>query len=145
MTVAEAIVARLKVTAAVTALVGTRIYTLEFPQSFQAPAIRVQRISELQPTHLRGGVTVYRSRVQIDSVGRKESGYDHYGAARSVDEAVRGVGDGTGLIGFSGTVTTGAGSLIILGIIPDSVREFLAADELNEVRISRDVMVSHKG
>lgn len=145
MTAAEAIVTRLKATAAVTALVSQRIYTSQFPQSIFTTStprcIRVQRISESQPVHLRGGVTQFRTRIQIDSAALKYGGYDWYAGARAVDEAVRGPGDGTGLIGYSGTV----GSMAIEAIIPDDVREFFDADEVNVFRIVRDVIVLHKG
>lgn len=141
MTVAEAIVTRLKSLAAITALVSTRVYTMELPQNGTLPAIRVQRVGESQLMHLRGGVGLYRTRVQVDSVSRKGSGVDHYAQARDIDEAVRGDNGGSALIGYSGTVS----GLRISGILAADVRESYDAAELTQFKIMRDLIVWHEG
>lgn len=141
MTVAEAIVARLKSLSAVTNLVGQRVYTLKFPNNHKVwPSIRVQVIDDVGGTHLRGGVKNKQARVQIDCVA-KDNGVDYYASARNVDEAVMGPGDGTGLWGFQGLV----GSFPIESIEDRGKREFFDAEELDLFRIVREVMVSHKG
>lgn len=141
MTVAEAIVTRLKSLSVITALVGSRVYTMELPQGGTLPAIRVQRIGESTFMHMRGGVGLYRSRVQVDSVSRKASGVDHYAQARAIDEAVRGANNGSALVGFTGTV----GGVRMTGILASDVRESYDAAELTQFKIMRDLLVWHEG
>ena len=68
MTPETAIVARLKSDPMVAALVSTRVYRLKLPQQPTLPAVRVQRISQVEhPYHLRGRAKRFRSRIQIDA------------------------------------------------------------------------------
>lgn len=142
MTVSEAIVTRLLALSPVTALVGTRVRVLTLRQSEIYPAIRVQRISEIQPMHLRGAVMSFTARVQVDSYGQKVSGVDPYAHARNVDAAAYGDGAGSGLCAFVGSV--GSPAFTITGVFPDNVREDFDAEELNIVRIMREYVVRWK-
>lgn len=71
----QAIAAKLKATAGVSAIAGTRIWQLKLPQGGTFPAVRVQLISEPETSHLRGDNRLYRSRVQIDAYVSESSGY----------------------------------------------------------------------
>jgi hypothetical protein len=141
MTIAEAIADRLKTLSPVTALVSTRVWLMKVPQNGTFPCIRVQRISESQPMHLRGPVAMYRSRVQVDSYASETSGTDPYATARDIDEAVHGDGAGSGLCGFAGSI----GSVGVKAILPVDVREGYDGEEQRLVRIMREYEVHHTG
>lgn len=135
MTAVAAVIARLEAVAPVTALVSTRIYNGVLPQSVALPAIRVQRIGEDEPMHLRGSHGVFRTRVQIDSVsGAGDAG----GQASAVDAAIRGNSSGTALVGWKGT----AAGVAVQNVQSMFVRERFDAEELRQYRVIRDVMVT---
>lgn len=141
MTVAEAVREVLLTLTPVTELVGTRVRLVRLRQSEATfPVIRVQRISEGEPMHLRGSAGIQTARVQIDSIAKEGSGIDAYAVARSVDEAVHGPGDGTGLCGYSGSL--GSPGIRFHAIIPAGVREGFDAEELQQFKVMRDYMVS---
>jgi len=129
-----AVIARLEAVAAVTALVGTRIYQGVLPQGGPFPAIRVQRISEVQPMQLRGAIGIFSARVQVDSVSDAGNAIS---VATALDRAIYGTGAGSGLVGFKGA----AGGYVIEGVFPGGVREGYDALELKQYRVMRDVMV----
>jgi hypothetical protein len=140
VTVDEALRDRLLSLTPVTALVSTRIYCLILPQAFNPPAIRIQRISQLEDMHLRGPVNVFRARVQVDSIGLTRS------SAEAVDAAVQGDGLGsyaTGLKGFKGPI--GSPAFVIRAILPADVREFYDAEELRQFKVMRDFFVTFEG
>lgn len=143
MTVDTAIRAHLLTLSAVTALVGQRVYTSEWPQSNKQSGVLVRLIDEVQTAHLRGGVSLFRARVQVDAVAFKASGVDHKAVATAIDEAVHGPGDGSGLCGFHGDV--GSPAFEIEAILPDSVREIYSPDVLQMFVRSRDYFVTHRG
>ena len=129
---------RLLSIAAVTDLVGTRIYTLEFPQSLTAPALRLVEIDRLSPMQLRGDVAIRRSRVQIDAVESDAHG-DAYATAHALAAAVRGdleTGAPSGLVGLRGTLS----GLTVTGILAADQRESYDA-EARVVRIEQDFFV----
>lgn len=132
--IVAACIARLEAVAAVTALTSTRIYQALLPQSPTLPALRLQRIGEIQPMHLRGGVALQRARVQIDAYG---GGTDPIGQALTLDAAVLGDASGSSFVGWQGT----AGGVQIVGVLPVDVRENFEGDELRMYRVSRDVFV----
>lgn len=140
MTVDTAIRARLLTLTPVTALVAARIYTVIFPQGFNSPAIRVQRVGQVEEMHLRGPINVFRARVQVDSVGRTKAEVD------AVDEAVQGDGLGnyaSGLKGFKGEI--GSPPFVIRAILPADVRDTYDAEELRQYKVSRDFFVHFEG
>ena len=140
MTVDTAIRERLLSLTPVTTLVSTRIYCVILPQGFNSPAIRVQRIGQLEEMHLRGPINVFRARVQVDSVGRTKAEVD------AVDMAVQGDGLGsnaTGLKGFKGNI--GSPAFVIRAIVPADVRDMYDAEELRQYKVMRDFFVTFEG
>jgi len=129
---------RLLALSAVTAWTDTRIYTLEFPQSLTAPALRLQEIDRVSTMQLRGDVTIRRARVQVDAVEHDAHG-DPYGGAHALAAAVRGdcsSGAPSGLVGFRGDLSGVAVAGILAG---DQREEYDAASHL--VRVSQDFIV----
>lgn len=139
MTIQEAIVDRLEDIAAVTALVGTRIYASRLPQRGVLPAIRVQVISRMQPTHLRGASGLSRSRVQVDAVAGEQFTPDPSTQAHAVADALHGPGDGSALCGWSGVV--GSPGIEILAILPLDEHEMYDAEEIRQYKVMRDYYV----
>jgi hypothetical protein len=145
VTVDTAIRLRLLGLTAVTDLVQAaggwaRIYTVILPQGVLLPAIRIQRVGQIEPMHFRGPVNVYQARVQVDSVGASKESAD------AVDMAVQGDGlgnDATGLKGFKGSI--GSPPFIIRAILPADVRETYDAEELRQYKIQRDFFVHFEG
>ena len=88
MRVEVAVRSHLLADSAVIALVGTRGYTLRFPQSPTLPAFRVQLIDEQEPAHLRGGNDLRPARVQVDAVAAEASGVDPYAQATGLADAI---------------------------------------------------------
>lgn len=88
MTVEVAVRAHLLADAAVIAIVGTRGYTLKFPQQPTLPAFRVQLIDEQESAHLRGGSVTKPARVQVDAVAAEASGVDAYAQASGLAAAI---------------------------------------------------------
>jgi hypothetical protein len=129
---------RLLTLPAVTAWTGPRIYTLEFPQSLTAPALRLQEIDRLSTMQLRGDVNLRRARVQIDAV-EGDAHEDPYGNAHALAAAVRGdltSGAPSGLVGFRGDLS----GVPIAGIHAIEQRELYdAATRL--VRVVQDFIV----
>lgn len=134
MSVVGALITRLEGVSPVTALVSTRIYQGVLPQSVTLPAIRMQRIGQDEPLHLRGFSGLMQTRVQVDSVG---GGGNPISAAQAVDAVVFGTGAGSSLVGWRGTV----GSIWIQAVLPAAVRELFDADELRQYRVIRDLLV----
>lgn len=118
--------------------VGTRIYTLMFPQSLTAPALRLQEIDRVSAMHLRGVVEIVRARVQVDCVEAQHHG-DPYTRAHALALAVRGSvesGAASGLAGFRGDLS----GIAVSGILADDQRERYDA-EARMVRIEQDFIV----
>ena len=61
--------------AALTALVGTRVYQLILPQNAALPAVRLQILDEPVRAHLRGIDTLREALVQVDAYGAEAQGY----------------------------------------------------------------------
>lgn len=129
---------RLLTLPAVTAWTDQRIYTLEFPQSLTAPALRLQEIDRLSPMQLRGDVNLRRARVQVDAVESDAHG-DPYVAAHDLAAAVRGdltTGTPSGLVGYRGDLS----GLAIAGIHAVDQREMYDAPT-HLVRVEQDFIV----
>lgn len=145
MRIEEAVIERLLGLAAVTALVGTRVYQLQLRQGATLPAIRVQQISEDEPLHLRGIVNAYRTRVQVDAYAAESSGANPYDVANAIADAIAGDwSTGSPPNGLSGWQGTAGGS-------PPTVKVRFAervnrqvmyeGDELRQVRVTQDYML----
>jgi hypothetical protein len=116
----------------VTSLVGQRVYVEVLPQHATLPAIRIQRISELEDAHLRGARAIRQARVQVDAIAATLE------AATAVSDAAHGDGAGSGLSGFQGDV---AGQEV-LAVLPVDTRSDYEAGELRQYRVSRDYLIS---
>lgn len=141
MTVAEAVRSLLLTLTPVTALVGSRIRLVKIRQSEPTfPVILVQRIDEGEDVHLRGGGPK-SARVQVTSIAHESENADWYATAASVEAAVHGPGDGTGLCGYKGSIGSPAFEFRAILPIPRSLREGYDADELKQFKIMRDYEV----
>ena len=137
MTDAASVVrARLLSLAAVTALVGQRVYTQHLPQSPVLPAVLVERVGDVRYGHLRGGERLTMTRVQVTSIATSRA------AAVALEAAVDGDDAGSGLAHWRGAV--GSPSIDVLWCEPQDVREDYTAGELRQYRISRDYRVFHR-
>lgn len=127
---------RLLTVSAVTTLVGARVYAGFLPQSPTLPAVLVQRVGEVQASHLRGGQQVRMTRVQVTSVAASRA------SAVAVDAAIEGDGAGSGLSHWSGSV--GSPAVTVRWTEPAGVREGYDPGELRQYRIDRDYRVHHR-
>jgi len=73
MMLGEAIIARLEADAAVTTIVGDRIYWLVRPQGETLPALVLQVISETRTQHLKGFDDMFEARVQVAAQSERYS------------------------------------------------------------------------
>lgn len=138
MTAVGVVRTRLLAISAVTAIVGQRVYALILPENATFPAIRVQRISQLEPMHFRGPVSMFSARVQVDAIAATKA------AADALDAAVLGNGLGsvaTGLKGWTGDLS----ATHVHAIRAIDVREMYDPEELRQFRISRDFSVEFEG
>lgn len=135
MMITDAVKTLLLTFAPVTTLVDQRVYVWRLPQSPTLPAIRLQRVDEVEQIHLRGPVRSRPARVQVDSVGFSGD------AAAAVDAAVHGDGITTGLRTFRGVV----GGVRITLIKPVDVRLGYDADDLKQFKVMRDYYVWFDG
>lgn len=142
MTPAEAVRARILDIAAVTALVGSRVYSNVFPQSPTWPAVRVQDIGQNEDLHLRGAVGVIRGLVQVDVVSGVRSGVSALSEAKTVMALIHGDGGGSGAAEASGlnawSGSLGSPSVQVDLIEPVDYRERFEAEEIKAWMISRD-------
>lgn len=138
MTVEEAIRARVLAIPAVVAAVGSRVYTLTFPQNPTWPAIRIQEVSEVEEYHLRGPIGIRRARVQLDIVATT------FTAAAAIDRDVRGTFDAnglpTGLSGFFGVIA-GSPPFKIAAVLADGGQSLYDPEELAVVRLANEFAV----
>jgi hypothetical protein len=121
---------------AVTALVATRVTTGQITQSSVLPAVFVQRVSEVQRSHLRGGESMFMVRVQVSSLAVTRAGLV------ALDEAVQGDGVGSGLSNWSGTV--GSPSVAVRWMQPAGVDETFESGAQARYRIDRDYLVHYR-
>lgn len=77
------LVAKLKATAAVTAICGTRMFPLELPQKVTYPAIAYQQVGEDSVGSSTTEADVAFTRIQVTSYA------EMYSAAKALNEAVR--------------------------------------------------------
>jgi hypothetical protein len=104
VTVEEAIAERLLEISAVTALVDSRIWVVENPQSPTHPSIRVAPITDMRGHHLRGPHGVQTASVQIDMYVSLDNDVDPYAQITELGSAVCGDGLGTQASGLDGWI-----------------------------------------
>jgi len=138
----EAVLARVSQIAAVTALVGTRIYMLVLPQQPTLPAIRVQMIDDVSDYHHRGGNRRGPARVQVDCWAAASSGVDPYAAALAVAAAINGDDAGSGLSGWRGSI--GSPAVTVQGIFRVDRAVDWESEERREVRVRQDYQVHYR-
>lgn len=141
MTPAEVVRARILAISAVTALVGSRVYSVIFPESVTWPAVRVQDIGQVEDLHLRGAVGAIRGRVQVDVISGVRNGVSSLQEAKTVMALIHGDGGGSGntpsgLNAWSGSV--GSPAIQVDLIEPVDYRERFEAEEIKAWMISRD-------
>lgn len=140
MIVDTAVRARLLSLTPVTTLVNQRVFCEIFPQGVTLPAIRVTRVSQIEPMHLRGPVGVYMARVEIECRSASRE------TALAVDAVVQGDGLGsnaTGVLGFKGSV--GSPAFVFRAILPFAVRQGYDPEELRQYRVQREFMCHFEG
>lgn len=133
MTPSAAVKARLLAVSEVTTLVGSRIYVDLLPQKPTLPAIRIQRIDEIEEAHLRGARAMRRARVQVDAVALSLE------TATAVSDALHGDGAGAALSGWEGEL--GSPAQQVMAVLPIDTRSDYEGDELRQWRVSRDYFV----
>jgi hypothetical protein len=121
---------------AVTALVASRVYVQILPQRPTLPAIRLQRISDIQGMHLRGAGGKSSARVQCDIVATTRE------AALAILAELDGPGDGSALIGWRGEV--GSPGFEIDSIAPANITERFDAEDLTQFKVIRDYFVDYQ-
>ena len=131
MTPSAAVKARLLDVTALTTLVVSRIYVDLLPQKPTLPAIRIQRITEVEDAHLRGAKAMRRARVQVDAIALSLE------TATAVSDAAHGDGAGSGLSGWQGDVN----GQLVMAVLPSDTRSDYTADEVRQWRVSRDYFV----
>jgi hypothetical protein len=134
-----AVKTRLLAISAVTALVGGRVWVMNWPQSPTLPGVLVQGWEMPTKLHLRGTSGPKEDRIQIDVLA------ETLAAAEAVDAAIVGDfsgGSATGLDGFSGMVS---GSFTIQLARSISKFELRGEDELRkQKRVVRTFMVTYE-
>lgn len=146
MTPEVAVITRMASLAALTALVGNRIYQLKLPQTPTLPAVRVQHVDSVTEAHLRGSGALRHTRVQVDTYAREGSGSNPLASATAVAEAIEGDGGGSGsaapsgLAGWRGTLGSPP-SIRIDAILKVGSGQDYEAGELRAVRVRQDFMV----
>lgn len=144
MTIEQAVITRLASLAAVTALVGTRIYLDRLPKDHATyPAVRVVLVDEVDSPHLRGGGGVRTARVQVDAYAEETSATDPYTAVAGVAAAIHGDEDGTALSGWAGSI--GSPALEVQGCVRVDRRRAYDPDELQVVTMSQDYRITYRG
>lgn len=102
-------------TAAVTALIGTKIYPGRIPQNTVMPAVSYELVSgvEIAPINAQAGGVLLRSRVQVTVLART------YAEVKAIQEAIRGA-----LLFKSGLIA----GVRVIGI----TRELIGPDERDD-------------
>lgn len=123
---------------------GSRIYMLKLPQNPTLPAVRVQRIGNVQEQHLRGPQGTVVTRVQVDAFV-SETAADPYSTLADLVEAVKGDGLGPNASGVFGFKGSGGGSPATIEIenvelIHDGTPDY-AGDEIKALRNRQDFLV----
>ena len=133
-----AVKTRLLAVSAVTALVGGRVWVMNWPQSPTLPGVLVQGWELPTRTHLRGTDSLKSARIQIDVLA------ETLAAAEAVDAAIVGDfsgGSATGLEGYAGA----AGSITIFSAFSVNAFPMRGEDELRKQRrVIREFRVTYE-
>lgn len=148
MTPAEVVRERILAISAVTALIGSRCYSVIFPQKPTWPSARVQDINEIEDLHLRGSVGVIEGLVQVEVISGQRTAVSALSEAKQVMALIHGATQGfaagiaTGLLGWSGSI--GSPAVTVDVVRPAGYREFYedisATDRV--WRVQRDYRVT---
>lgn len=146
MTIEEAVRARLLEIAAVTALVGSRIWLVMNPQSPVHPSVRVQVITDRRAHHLRGPNGLREASVQVDGYVRTQAGADAYAQAVSLATAIEGDGLGEVASGLDGWIGAVGSSAVV---IRDCLRTMRYGprydpDELQTLTVTQEFRVTYE-
>jgi hypothetical protein len=115
----------------VVALVAERIYGLVPPQSATLPAVRLQRVDEEEPGHLRGGSQTRPYIMQVDVFTAMASGVDPYAQALTIAKTVN-----DALLSKRWLTTTGSPADLRVKVTRRrNTIEFFDPAERNEVRV----------
>ena len=94
MDIYDALVAKIKATPAITALIGTRLYPDEIPQGDALPAVYYQTISDVKDHHLTGQLELEKPMIQFTVQAATKN------SAADVAEAIK-----TALVDYQGTIS----------------------------------------
>lgn len=134
----DAVVSVLLANAGVTALIGTRAYTVRWPQHPTSPAALVQVISNVQGGHLRGSDSLETCRVQVDLLQAEVSGVNVKTATDALSDAVDGA-----LLNHAPFSVGGSPASHRLMVLERLERRTLyEADELRELIVQHDYRVT---
>lgn len=128
----EAVIAKLKATSAITALVSTRVWQLMLPQGPTLPAIKVQLVDKDPSHHLRGTSKTFQTRVQVDTYAAIGT-VDAYKKANDIADAVEAVLDGK--------APFTSGDLKVTGGFLMTRTPAYEAEEIKAVRVRQDFAV----
>ncbi len=119
MDLLEAVRDRLLSLTALTTLVEQRVYQNVIPQREVRPSVKLDRISEDAPQHLRGPMAPQTTRVQTCAYVTVKGSTDPFGDVAAVGAAIHGDGLGreaSGLFGFSGDIGDSPAEIRILNV-----------------------------
>lgn len=128
-----------------TALVASRVYSLQLPQNERRASVKMQGISRDAPQHLRGPRYPAKSRIQVCAYVYESQSSDALGDAEAIMDAVHGDGLGpnaTGLFGFVGSIGGSPATFRIANVELAYERgSFYEGDENRKVGFQRDYLV----
>lgn len=145
MTIETALRTRIAGLAAVTTLVGARVYLDQLPQSPLYPCVRVSLVDDSGDQHLRGPRGCQQARVQVDAYAQATSGADPYAAAAALAQAVQGNSQGpaaSGIAGWMGSV--GSPPVTVVGCRRVARMRRDDPEELRVVTMSLDYIVWYR-
>ncbi|MGE0362795.1 MAG: DUF3168 domain-containing protein [Vicinamibacterales bacterium] len=124
-------------TSALTALVGTRVYTGILPQSVTVPAVLIELVGGFQDGHLRGGNSLRMTRIQITAVAATRA------EAVAVQAAIDGDNAGSALAYWRGGIGSPAVQVSLCEPVGDPREEYVAG-ELRQFRRQQDFRMYHR-
>lgn len=121
--------------AALTALVSTRIYPKVLPQDASLPAVTYEHVSSIEPGQIdASGQALVQSRIQVTALATDAGGASGYALCKSILEAAR-----AALLYQHGTIA----GVYVASIIRDITGPDQFDPEINAHMQSLDVIVTH--